>query len=232
MIQVSIKAWGPFACFTRSDARLDRVSYDVPTPAACRGVLEAIYCKPVEFWYEIREIKVLNPIRQIVVRKNEISKKTESKKSAKPINVSDDSTRTQRATAYLRDVAYIITANIHVRDDFLPGHLIQEKEAKIRREFEKRVNGGKCFAQPYFGLKECLCYYEMPHGNETPINVTKDLGIMLYDIFDPENTEVLDTRKKTRNITTEITYFHPRMVNGIVEVPEYSSEEIFKAQEE
>lgn len=229
MIQESIKVWGPFACFTRSDARLDRVSYDVPTPAACRGILEAIYCKPLEFWYEIREIKVLNPIRQIVVRKNEISKKTESKKTAKTIDVAE--ARTQRATSYLRDVAYVITANIHVRDDCLPGLSIPEKESKIRREFEKRVNGGKCFSQPYLGLKECLCYYEMAVGNEAPIDETRDLGIMLYDIFDPKSTAVLDTRKKTKNITTKITYYHACIASGIVKVPEYSSQAIFKTRE-
>ena len=72
MIKVEVTVWGKFACFTRSDARLNRISYDVPTPSACRGILEAIYCKPKEFWYEISEIRVLKPIRHIDIKKNKI----------------------------------------------------------------------------------------------------------------------------------------------------------------
>ena len=107
MIKEKVTVWGQFACFTRSDARLNRISYDVPTPSACRGILEAIYCKPDEFWYEITEIRVLKPIRHIDVKKNEVKSKMLVKNGKiDPINV--DEKRTQRMTSYLADVKYTI----------------------------------------------------------------------------------------------------------------------------
>jgi len=232
MFTVAIKVWGDFACFTRSESKINRVSYDVPTPSACRGVLEAIYCKPLEFWYEITKIKVLNPIRQIGVLKNEITKKTDpNPKTMKPIVINND-TRTQRYTYYLRDVAYIIEANVHVRESYRPDIPMYEKERKINTEFEKRVRKGKCFSQPYFGLKECMCFFEEPDGDEKPIDETRHLGVMLYDIFDPSSQEPLNTsrKKKENNVARVVkpSYFVSEMINGVVDVPLYNSDEVVK----
>ena len=229
MIKEKVTVWGQFACFTRSDARLNRISYDVPTPSACRGILEAIYCKPDEFWYEITEIRVLKPIRHIDVKKNEVKSKMLVKNGKiDPINV--DEKRTQRMTSYLADVKYTICVNIHVRDSFLPGVPMQDKEKKIGAEFTKRVTKGKCFYQPYLGTRECMCFFApADHEDDKPIPEDRDLGIMLYDIFNPENTVPLDTGKKDES-PVSVTYYHPVMVGGVITVPEYSSKEVIKPQ--
>lgn len=226
MIKAEVTVWGKFACFTRSDARLNRISYDVPTPSACRGILEAIYCKPKEFWYEISEIRVLKPIRHIDIKKNEVkSKISVAGGKINPIDVNEK--RTQRMTSYLADVKYTICANIHVRDSFLPDVQMCDKEKKIRTEFNKRVTKGKCFYQPYLGTRECMCFFKKADPEDgTPVKVNKDLGIMLYDIFDPESIEPLDTSKKESSVF--VTYYHPVMIDGVITVPGFDSGEIFK----
>ena len=241
MIEIAVKLWGDFACFTRSDAKINRVTYDVPTPSACRGALEAIYCKPNEFWYEITSIRVLSPIRAMAIKKNEVKTKANKSCAADMRNsevtggnaqgtdiYARDMDRTQRTTIYLRNVSYIVEARVHIRDDYKPSVSINSKERKFSREFNKRVEHGKCYAQPYFGLRECLCYFSFPEGNEEPIVESKDLGVMLYDIFDPRNIEPLDTDPKYRNNTTNITYYHPFMINGVINVPPIDSPEIFR----
>ena len=227
MFDVSVVVEGDFACFTRSESKIDRVSYDVPTPSAARGMLEAIYCKPAEFWYEISEIKVLKPIRYLSMQKNEIKDKVvASKKDIKPIYT--DRSRTQRYTVYLRDVAYAITAHVHVREDALPGLSMHQKEQKIAAEFTKRVNKGKCFWQPYLGLRECMAFFREPKVDDIPISQDKDLGIMLYDIFEPMNIIPLDTSKSGNNVVKP-SYFYAKMENGCVHVPPYNSSLVLKS---
>ena len=230
MINVEVTVWGPFACFTRSDARLDRISYDAPTPSACRGILEAIYCKPIEFWYEITGIDVLRPIRHINIRRNEVKKKIPAKGGIDYIDTNKE--RTQRGTSYLRDVAYTIRACIHVRKSYLPDIPIENREKKILTEFNKRVTGGKNFYQPYMGLRECICYYRPKEETDIPIQEDRDLGFMLYDIFDPESITPLDTSQspslKNQESPVCISYFHPVMKKGRITVPPYNSREVLK----
>ena len=105
---VVVDIYGKFACFTRSNAKVERVSYDAPTPSACRGALEAIYFKPGEFHYQIKKIEIMKPIRYINIKRNEVNKKAVL--DGEPIIVEES--RTQRNNIYLRDVYYRIHAEI------------------------------------------------------------------------------------------------------------------------
>jgi len=228
-MKVSIKVWGDFALFTRSDSKIDRVSYPVPTPSACRGILEAIYCKPIEFWYEITKISILKPITYIDIMKNEVSKKGSYRKNTvEPIDVNKN--RTQRHNWYLRDVAYIIEADIHVRDTYLPNIPMYKKEKDIKSEFLRRVTKGKQFTQPYLGTSECMCFYELPDRTEKPLKELDDinLGIVLYDIFDPQNITPLNTEKGKYHNSVKVSYYRPKIINGTINVPRYNSDEVFK----
>lgn len=176
---VEVKVWGDFACFTRPEMKVERVSYDVITPSAARGVLEAIFWKP-EFSWQIREIWVLKPIRHFSILRNEVkSKAVVSTAKGWADNgggyfAEDD--RAQRHTLALRDVAYLIKAvavlRPHATDDV----------AKYRDQFRRRVDRGQRHAAPYFGCREFAAYFGPPDGSERPIDLSDDLGRMLFDI--------------------------------------------------
>lgn len=225
-VSVSLDVWGDFACFTQSDAKVERVSYLIPTPSACRGILEAIYAKPVEFKYQITGIDVINPIKTISVKKNEVTRKVAFGRGNKPVGqIIVDDNRTQRNTVYLREVYYRIYADIMIRSE-ADSRVTVEKEKK---EFENRVRRGKCYYQPYLGNRECMCYFAPIDESRVPISTNQDMGIMLYDIFDLRSMEPLDTEKGTGKI--QVTYYHPYMINGHVCVPEYDSPEVFGRKE-
>ncbi len=221
-VSVSVDVWGDFACFTQSDAKVERVSYLIPTPSACRGILEAIYAKPVEFKYQITGIDVINPIKTISVKKNEVTRKAAPGKGNKPVKqIIVDDNRTQRNTIYLKDVYYRIYADLMIRSEADSRVTVE----KLKKEFKNRTEKGKCFYQPYLGNRECMCFFSPVDETKVPLNESRDMGIMLYDIFDPWSLEPLDTEHKTGRI--QVTYYHPYMINGHVHVPEYDSPEVF-----
>lgn len=222
--EIVVDVWGDFACFTQSDAKVERVTYDAPTPSACRGILSAIYCKPKEFYYEITQIEVMKPIRHMNVRRNEVKKKVNDK--MEPLNV--DEIHTQRGTVYLRDVYYRIYAKIHRRKDLLDEHVNEEG---LKRQFDNRVKHGKCFYQPYLGQKECICFFSPVDETKMPISESLDLGITLYDIFDIRDNIPLDTSKKNASGHIAVSYYHPYMIAGVIKVPEYESKEVFRIKE-
>lgn len=223
---IVVDVWGDFAMFTPPESRVERTSYDVPTPSACRGILNAIYSKPIEFYYEITAIEVMKPIRKIVIRKNEMKSKCDVRKlSIDDYHIDVDTCHTQRGSTYLRDVYYRIYANIVKRDDAPAGINIKSLES----QFNRRVNNGKCFYEPALGTRECICYFSKPDFNMTPISESKDLGIMLYDVFDITNNVPLDTRKKTRNDCTHVTMFRANMLHGKIEVPLWGSDLILSS---
>lgn len=226
--KVEVVVYGNFACFTMTETKIDRVSYPVPTPSACRGILCAIYYKPSEFWYEIVSIDVLKPIRYISIKKNEVKKKISVRGGkADPIDVNEQ--RTQRNTVYLSDVAYKITARMVVRDTYLPGVPEQKKLNKVKSEFERRVKNGKCFWQPYLGTRECMCFFREPEETDVPINESADFGITLYDIFDPGNNIPLNTDKKAKETCVPCpSYYRPVMQNGHIEVPDYRGSQVIR----
>lgn len=209
---VKLKVWGDYACFTRPEMKVERVSYDVITPSAARGILEAIHWKPAIRWV-IDKIHVLNEIRFENIRRNEVSGKipAESIRQAlqgKPVALWKDSNkeRQQRATLLLRDVAYIIEAHFELTDQ--AGE--DDDEKKHYNMFVRRARNGQCFHRPYLGCREFPAYFELIEGElnyETAHKGEQDLGWMLHDI-DFKN-----------NMTPR--FFRAVMRDGVIEVPRF-----------
>ncbi|MBC8431751.1 MAG: type I-C CRISPR-associated protein Cas5 [Desulfobacterales bacterium] len=196
---------GSYACFTRPEMKVERVSYDVITPSAARAVYDAILWKPAIFW-RVTRIEVLAPIRWISVRRNEVGAVASTKK--RHIFVEDN--RQQRAGLFLRDVKYRLFAEF----EFIPPekrgkvynpvpdylHDMEEleivrqdeKPAKYAAMFERRASKGQCFNQPYLGCREFSAQFRLVDPQvepASPISETRDLGWMLYDMdySDPSN---------------------------------------------
>ncbi|MDW7771617.1 MAG: type I-C CRISPR-associated protein Cas5c [Desulfobulbaceae bacterium] len=177
---VKLRVWGDYALFTRPEMKVERVSYDVMTPSAARGILEAIYWKPAIRWV-IDRIHVLQPVRFENIRRNELANRVSVNKSdmekGNPVCRYIEDDRQQRASMVLRDVEYVIEAHFELtgQDDADPG-----KHLAI---FERRVKKGQCFHRPYFGCREFPVDFEW--CDEVPTSSfagEQDLGFMLHDI--------------------------------------------------
>lgn len=208
--EIVLEVWGDFACFTDPASKVERRSYPVPTPSAVRGILSALYSKPPEFYWQVMRIEILNPIRYISFKRNEV------KSTVKDMPIYADEDRTQRQTQALRDVRYRITAEICPRPDFRG--TVEQLYAQAMR----RIRGGKTFYQPSLGLREFVAYFEESDGSRPPIQESMDLGLMVYDVFDLHDWAV---RKKAKPI---LSLYHARMENGVIEVPPYDSPEVLK----
>jgi CRISPR-associated protein Cas5d len=165
---------------------VERVSYDVMTPSAARGVLEAIFWKPAIRW-RVQRIHVLEPIRRQSILRSEVTS-TQSVRSARGWEEDGggyfaDDDHTQRHTLALKDVAYLIEANVH-----LVGYGKDEHPAKYRDQFRRRVERGQCFHRPYLGCREFAARFGPPTGDEEAIDHSGALGRMLFDI-DYEGSE-------------------------------------------
>ena len=180
---IKLKVWGDYALFTRPEMKVERVSYDVMTRSAARGILEAIYWKPAIRWH-IDKIHILKPIRFENIRRNELANRV-SVNNKDMIEgdrricrfIEDD--RQQRASLLLRDVDYIIEAHFEItgKDDTDPG-----KHLAI---FERRAKKGQCFHRPYFGCREFpvnFSWCESESIPASPLAGRHDLGFMLHDI--------------------------------------------------
>lgn len=209
-MEVTVEVWGDFACFAPPYGKVERLTYPVPTPSAARGILSSIYSKPREFHYEVRRIEVLNPIRYISFKRNEVKVKV----SDTPISTEDE--RTQRQTVALQDVRYRITAKIVPRKAF-DGTVAQLYEQAMRR-----IRTGKFFAAPSLGLREFVAYFEESDGTRKPIDDSMDLGWMVYDVFDLHDYSV---SKKSR---PQLSLYHAVMDHGVIEVPPYDSPEVVR----
>ena len=180
---------GPYACFTRPEMKVERVSYDVMTPSAARACFEAILWKPAIRWH-VRRIEVLRPIRWINLRRNEVSSvvsiaNVKKAMNGTPVDLSiyadDSSERAQRAGLFLRDVVYRIHADL----EFLPERDPQANAAKYHEMFERRARKGQCVNQPYLGCREFAAAFRLvddPASEPPPIEETRDLGFMLHDL--------------------------------------------------
>jgi len=190
-----LEVWGDYACFTRPEMKVERVSYDVMTPSAARAIFEAILWKPDLRW-NITKIEVMNPIKWISIRRNEVGrvvpKPTEDQMagvSGPPMGIFIEFVRQQRAGLLLRDVRY----RIHGYFDVIKPDLTNDISAKYAAMFERRAKKGQCFHRPYLGCREFACYFRLADPSEEkaqPINETRDLGFMLYDLDfekDPDN---------------------------------------------
>jgi CRISPR-associated protein Cas5d len=169
---VAVKVSGDFACFSRPELKVERVSYDVMTPSAARGVLEAIFWKP-EFRYEVREIHVLKLGTKLSVLRNEMK----HRQGRQPV-VLDQNKRVQRTSLILKDVEYVIRAELVMRDGREPGGYLDQ--------FNRRMKSGQCHHMPYLGTRECAASFEPPDkgdsGDERNPGLTLHLGNMLLDL--------------------------------------------------
>lgn len=215
---------GPYACFTRPEMKVERVSYDVITPSAARAIFDSVLWKPAIFW-QIKKIEVLAPIRWISVRRNEVGKIASPRSSG--IFIEDD--RQQRAGLFLRDVKY----RLHAAFEFIPPdkrkkvtnptpewlidpveadelHRRDEAPAKYAAIFERRAKKGQCFNQPYFGCREFSCDFRLVDPQQEPaepIPETRDMGWMLYDMDfqDPTDPKPLFFRAYLDNGIIDLT---------------------------
>jgi CRISPR-associated protein Cas5d len=220
---LQVKVWSDYgALFTRPEFGAERVSYPVMTPSAARGVLEAIFWKP-EFTWKVREIKVLKPIRHFSILRNEMNswQSASSAKSADYHYFADDD-RAQRHSLCLKDVAYIITADIHLKSH------ANAPEAKYRAQFRRRVAKGQCQHQPYLGTREFSAFFAEPDGTEKAIDHSDELGLMLWDmdfVSDPEAKQLefmthdADGGKVTKG-TAKPKFFPAKLVKGVMQIPE------------
>lgn len=219
MTSHSIEVWGDFACFTRPEMKVERVSYEVMTPSAARSIFEAILWKPSLRWL-ISRIEVLRPIRWINLRRNEVgavvpvgSVEEAMRAGSGSLGLLIEDERQQRAGLFLRDVAYRITARFELANRAGP----EESAAKFADMFRRRAEKGQCFNQPYLGCREFSCgfrYVEPTESTSPAIAETRPLGLMLYD---------LDFSTPT-NPTPK--FFEARLENGAVRVPPWGGEEI------
>lgn len=222
-VDICIDVWGDFAMFTRPDSKVERVTYNFPTPSACRGILNAIYSKPMEFYYEITQIDIMKPIRTISVKKNEVTAVADANNTESGYCIDTSIDHTQRTSTYLCDVYYRIHAKLIRRKDAPECVNIESLE----KQFHRRVSHGKCFFQPALGVRECICNFSEPDMSMRPIQEDCDFGITLYDVFDITKNTPLDTRKKTRNLCTLISFFDAKMRQGVIKVPAWDSDELF-----
>lgn len=185
---IKLRVWGAYACFTRPEMKVERVSYDVITPSAARGVLEAIHWKPAIRW-KIDRIHVLKPIRFTSIRRNEIGSKISANSVATAMKRGSldglgllvDEDRQQRAATVLRDVDYVIEAHFE-----LTAKAAGDTEGKHLDIFNRRVAAGQCFHQPCLGTREFAASFGPVEGAmpkpDASLSGERDLGYMLYDI--------------------------------------------------
>lgn len=166
-----LKVEGEFACFTRPDLKVERMSYPCMTPSAARGILDSILWKPEFKWY-IRRILVLRPVTYFSLKRNEIN----AKQGVTPLVIEER--RAQRTGIILKDVAYIIEASVF-QDNFDS----QNPPGKYVEMFRRRVRKGQCFRRPYLGTREFACEFMEPGPEDTPIRETIPIGSLFYDML-------------------------------------------------
>jgi len=198
-----VKVWSDYALFTRPEMKVERMSYPVMTPAAARGMLEAIFWKP-EFEWRIREIQVLKPIRFVSIVRNEVTQVATDPLIARGGFYADSSdNRTQRHALVLRDVAYAIVADVHLRSH------ATEDAAKYRAMFRRRLERGQCFQRPYMGCREFAAHFGRIRSEDRPIPLDQTIGTMLFDLHYAQATHDVSVPR----------FFEAEMRNGVVSVP-------------
>lgn len=244
-----LEVWGDYACFTRPEMKVERVSYDVPTPSSVRAVFEAIFWKPAIRWH-VQKIEVLAPIKWISVRRNEVGT-TMSPKSKEGIMI--ENYRQQRAGLFLKDVKYRFYALLeyipveerrngnhritpkflwdHDEKDFMNEEIKawEEKQDTVKKDetpgkylaiFERRASKGQCFNQPYLGTREFSCNFKLiKNPEEEPAERIDETRELGFMLYDMDFSELDDPKPM---------FFKARIENGVVEIPHINSEEIRK----
>lgn len=218
---IRLHVWGDRACFTRPEMKVERVSYDVITPSAARGILEAIHWKPAIRWH-IDRIHVLRPIRFESIRRNEVGGKLSSASATKAMKAGSaaglancvDEDRQQRAATVLRDVAYVIEAHF----ELTPKAGSDDNVGKHLDIFNRRARKGQCFHMPCLGVREFPANFALLENDAAPpvidpaLQGERDLGWMLHDI----------------DFAAGMTprFFRATMRNGVIEVPPWQTPEV------
>lgn len=210
---LEIKVWGDYACFTRPDMKVERVSYPVITPSAARGILEAILWKPEMRW-EVREIHVLKDIRFASILRNEVNNKavvsTAKGWAEQGGHFFAEEDRAQRHTLALKDVAYLIKAEICLQPN------AKDPVIKYREMFNRRVNKGQSFQTPCFGCREFPAFFSPVSDTDQPADINTDLGRILFDLkYAPDQSG--------RGIPK---FFMGRIEGGVFKVPEQLYKEL------
>lgn len=217
---IRLHVWGDYACFTRPEMKVERVSYDAMTPSAARGVLEAIHWKPAIRW-EIDRIHVLKPIRFETLRRNELGHKIPAGNVSKAMRAGSteglrtviEEDRQQRAATLLRDVGYVIEAHFTLTAAAGP----DDSEAKHLAMFKRRAMRGQCFHRPYLGTREFAADFALA-DDTMPVSCLpederdRDLGWMLFDIDFAQDSSP--------------RFFRARLSGGAIDVPAWNSTEI------
>lgn len=218
-----VRVWGENACFTRPEMKVERVSYDVMTPSAARGIFEAILWKPAISW-RIDQIDVLNEIRWQSVRRNELGSKiplgnvTRAMKEGKgslALFIEDE--RQQRAGLFLRDVAYVIHGHCVLTERKGPSDNVK----KFEEMFERRLTKGQCHHFPVMGNREFPAYFAPADDKERPHPVDRDLGFMLYDLDFGAWDEDTGDYESARPL-----FFRAQLKQGTLTVPPWDSAEV------
>lgn len=209
MYGVKIECWGPFACFTRPEMKVERVSYDIMTPSAARGLVEAIMWHP-GMRYVIDEIDLFSPIKFTNIRRNEVKSKINA--SSVPGNARNQREMylltkddiQQRAATVLKDVHYGIQLHFEMTDKANSS----DNTGKFKEMLCRRARKGQCYHQPYLGCREFPAGFRLMEEDENPVPYpeTRDLGYMLYDMdfSDPQH------------IVPE--FFHAYLKNGVMDL--------------
>lgn len=217
-----LEVWGDWACFTRPEFKVERMSYDVITPSAARAIFEAILFKRYAMRWQITRIEVLKPIKWTTIRRNEVGA------LAGKSTIFIEEKRQQKNSLLLKDVHYRIYAKlvfIPVKDrpkeafaKHQPGN--DENPMKYYQMFERRALQGQCFTQPYLGCREFSAnwkYVEDTSNLVSPLNENRDFGIMLYDMDFDGNVKKPDAM-----------FYRAVMKTGVIVVPDINSEEVLK----
>lgn len=206
---IQLEVWGPYALFSRPELKVEKVSYDVPTPSAARGMVEAVYFHPGLRW-RIDRIHILNPISFTSILRNEVLSKISARNvrqaaqgGRQELYLATPQEIVQRSSLLLQDVHYVIEAHFEMTSKAAPS----DNPGKFQDIVTRRMEKGQCFTTPYLGCKEFpASFRRWPGGAIEAIKETRDLGLMLYD-FDYTDPQ---------NITP--TYFRARLENGVLDV--------------
>lgn len=211
---------GDYACFTRPEMKVERVSYDVITPSAARAVFEAILWKPAICW-QIERIEVLNPVKWTSLRRNEVGHRIASRNVEAAMREGHghlglyvDEDRQQRAGLLLRDVRY----RLHARFEMTPRAGADDTPAKFEAMFRRRAGAGQCVNQPYLGCREFSARFRLVESvtDEDPAlsSFDGDLGFMLYDM------------DFTDRASPQPLFFRAKVQHGVLQVPPRHSEAV------
>ncbi len=203
-VPVAVRVWGDLACFTRPELKAERVSYQLMTPSAARGILESVFWKP-QFRWQVEAIEVLRPVRWHMFRRNEVKSfatwNSVRRWPEEGGNYRSQEDRDQRNTLALRDVAYVIRAQA------VPDDGSEASAAAYRDQFRRRVERGRCFSQPFLGCREFAASFGPPIAGEKPVEWDEHLGLMFFG-FDYASTP------------PGSRWFSARVDQGVMRVPE------------